>query len=307
MPLRIAISGSSGLIGTAVSDSLLQRGHTVTPIIRSSTPIKINRRVIRWKILSGEIDKDKLEGHDAVIHLAGVNIADRKWTEEFKQEIRESRVKSTTFLCNTLARLKQPPRVLLSTSAIGYYGHVPATERKDESSPRGMDFMADLCQEWEAATRPAQDGDIRVVHMRLGMVLSTRGGALAKMLPLFKLGLGGKLGSGNQMMSWIALDEIPAIVAHLLNNQKISGPVNLVSPNAVSNSEFTRVLGAVLHRPAILPVPEFAVKMMFGEMGELLLLNGANILPTKLLKSGYHFVYPGLQSALEHCLYKKSS
>jgi len=294
------------LIGTAVSDFLLQNGHAVTPIIRSSTPIKINRRVIRWKILSGEIDKDNLEGHDAVIHLSGVNIADRKWTEEFKQEIWESRVKSTTFLSNTLAKLKKPPRVLLSTSAIGYYGNVPPPERKDESSPRGMDFMADLCQEWEAATKSAQDSGIRVVHMRLGMVLSGRGGALAKMLPIFKLGFGGKLGSGDQMMSWIVLEEIPKIVKHLLNEEKLVGAVNLVSPNAVSNSEFTRVLGTVLRRPVILPVPDFAVKMMFGEMGELLLLNGADIRPAKLLKNGYQFFYPDLQPALEHCLYKKS-
>jgi len=307
MPLRIAISGSSGLIGTAVTDFLVQSGHAVTPIIRSSTPIKINRRVIRWKILSGEIDKDKLEGLDAVIHFSGANIASQRWNEEFKRELVASRVKSTLLLCSTLARLKKPPRVLLSASAIGYYGNVPPQDRKDESSPRGMDFMADLCYEWEAATRTAKEHGIRVVHLRMGMVLSSLGGALAKMLPVFKLGLGGKLGSGNQMISWIALEEIPKIVAHLLNKEKIVGAVNLVSPNAVSNSEFTRVLAKVLNRPAFFSVPEFAVKKMFGEMGELLLLNGANIVPTQILKSGYQFVYPDLQMALEHCLNNKSS
>lgn len=304
MSLRIAISGSSGLIGAAVVDFLLEKGHTVTPIIRSSTPLKTNKRVIRWKILSGEIDKDNLENHDVVIHLAGANIASQRWTREFKQEIWESRIKSTALLCHTLSRLKKPPRVVLSASAIGYYGHVPPPEQKDESSPPGMDFMADLCQAWEGATKPAQDRGLRVVHMRLGMVLSPLGGALAKMLPVFKLGLGGKLSSGKQMISWVALDEIPRIIVYLLNNEKFSGPVNLVSPNAVANGEFTRILGAILKRPTLFPMPAFAIKMMFGQMGELLLLNGANIRPTNLLRGGYQFIYSDLQSAVEHCLKK---
>lgn len=302
MPLHIAITGSTGLIGTALTDALHQAGHAVTPVIRSSTPVRTNKRVIRWKILSGEIDRDKLEGHDVIIHLAGANISGQRWTPSFKQEILESRIKGTRLLCNAILHMKKPPQVWLSASAVGYYGSGLSDGFLEEGSPSGDDFLAGICREWEEATRPAESAGIRVVNLRFGVVLSTRGGALFKMLPVFKMGLGGKLGSGRQMMSWVSIDEIPGIILHLLNNPKISGPVNIVAPRAVSNIEFTQALSKILNRPAVLPVPELVVKFLLGEMGQSLILNGANIVPGKLLKSGYQFKYPDIDSALRQCL-----
>ena len=302
MPLHIAITGSTGLIGTAVTDVLHAEGHAITPIIRSSTPVRTNKRVIRWKILSGEIDRDKLEGHDVFIHLAGANIAGQNWTPAYKEEILESRVKSTRLLCNALVHMKQLPRLWICASAVGFYGHVPVSETRDERGPRGEGFLAQVCEQWEEATRPAELAGIRVIHLRFGVVLSSKGGALQKMLPIFKLGLGGNLGSGGQMMSWIALEDIPRIISHILNHEKLTGPVNAVAPKPVTNREFTQTIGKILNRPAILPVPEFMVKWMFGEMGQTLLLSGANVVPGKLLQSGFNSNYPDIQSALSHCL-----
>ncbi len=302
MPLHVAITGSTGLIGTAVTDALHQAGHSLTPIIRSSTPVRTNKRVIRWKILSGEIDRDKFEGHDVIIHLAGANIADQRWSKEYKREIQESRVKGTRLLCNAIVHMKRPPRLWLSASAVGYYGNIPLNEHRDETGPGADDFLARVCQEWEEATKPAQSAGIRVVNLRFGMVVSPNGGAIKKMLPVFKLGLGGKLGSGQQSVSWIALDEIPKIILHIIDNAKIAGPVNVVAPKPVTNAELTQLLGKALNRPAFLSVPEFAVKFMFGEMGQTLLLGNSNVIPAKLAHSGYQFAYPDIRKVLENCI-----
>jgi uncharacterized protein (TIGR01777 family) len=272
-------------------------------IVRPQTAIKVNRKVIRWDIDRGEIDLAGLEGHDAVIHLAGANLAERRWTEGFKQIIKDSRVKSTTFLSEALTRLRKPPAILLTASAVGFYGNAEHDEEFNELSPKGDSFLSQVCDLWERVTEPVKKIGIRVVHMRMGMVLGQGGGALTKILPIFKLGLGGKLGTGQQIISWISVHEIPFMVGHILNTQ-IAGAVNFVSPQPVSNTEFTKTLAQLLHRPAIFPVPHFAVRLMFGEMADELLLGGAKIMPRRFLDTGYEFAYPDLKKALEYILYK---
>ncbi len=299
--MRVAISGSSGLVGSQLVGYFRQQGAQVTRVVRQDADAKYGESIVRWNFLEQRIESEKLESHDVVIHLAGANIADKPWTVKYKSEISQSRIEGTAFLSQTLALLRRPPKVLLSASAVGFYGHHPSEEILDESSPQGQGFLPQLCGQWEKATQPAQG--IRVIHMRFGLVLSNKGGGLAKMLPIFDIGLGGKLGNGRQMMSWIALSEIPFIILHLIQDPSIIGPVNVVSPHPVSNAEFTRILGKAIKRPTIVPVPAFAVRMMFGEMGNELLLKGARVLPARLQKSGYVFRYPdiasGLKSALE--------
>jgi uncharacterized protein (TIGR01777 family) len=301
---KIAITGSRGLIGSTLIRELPQRGYSVTPIVRSVPVEHDQNNFILWNIEKREIQSERLENHDVVIHLAGASIADKRWTESYKNEILASRINSTTFLCQTLAKMPKPPRLLICASAIGYYGLHKPEEIIDENSARGWDFLSEVCVEWEAATKLAAHAGIRVVNLRFGMVLSDQGGGLGKMLPIFKLGLGGVLSSGKQMVSWISLDEIPQIVEHLIQNKSISGPVNAVSPQPVSNKEFTKVLGHVLKRPTILPVPGTALRLAFGPMADTLLLGGAKVLPKKLLDSGYKFHYPDLNSALEKILFK---
>lgn len=300
MPLKIAITGTSGFIGTHLMEHFSKEGHHVTPIVRPSTPLKSNRKVIRWNIDYRQIDLENLEGHDAVIHLAGCNLAQKRWTEEYKKAIEESRVKGTNLLSSALAQLKKPPKVLLCASAVGFYGNADLADKKDEQSPKGIGFLADVCDQWEKAASPAQTAGIRVVHMRLGMVLSKKGGALEKMLPIFKLGLGGKIGAGRQIISWIALDEISSAVLFVINTETISGPVNFTAPGAVSNEEFTHLLGEALRRPVNFNVPSFFARAIFGEMADSLLLNGDWVVPKRLLDSGYRFSYPDLRATLTH-------
>lgn len=294
--LRIAITGSSGLIGTAVAGYFQRQGHVVTPLVRSKSMAGEN--AVYWDIPSRQIEADKLEGHDVVIHLAGANIAARRWSPQFKEEILFSRVQGTELLCRTLSRLKIPPNTLFSASAIGIYGNNAPHISIDEEYNVGNGFLADVCVQWEKAAEPAESSGIRVVFMRFGVVLSPKGGALAKMLPAFKLGLGGRLGTGTQMMSWIALDEIPPAIEHLISATKTAGPVNFVSPQPVSNTEFTKILAKVIRRPAVFPVPAFGVRLLFGEMGQTLLLEGARVIPRRLQESGYAFRYPDLEAAL---------
>jgi len=305
MPLKIAITGSSGLIGSVVQDYFAKKGHQITLIIRPRTPIKFNRRVIHWDIDKKEIDVRGLEGQDAVVHLSGVNLAEKRWSKEFKEEIKESRLQSTRFLAGSLARLSKPPKIFLSASAIGFYGSLKHNDEINEMSPKGDSFLSEVCELWEKSTEPVKNVVPRTVHMRFGMVLA-RGGALSKMLPIFKLGLGGKIADGRQMMSWVSINEIPLIMEYLLSSPGISGAVNFVSPNPVLNAEFTKALGDVLHRPALLPVPRFAVRAMFGQMADELLLANARVMPRKLLEAGYKFSYPDLKSALELILNKKT-
>lgn len=300
--MRIAVTGSSGLIGSALLARFERDGHAVTRVVRATGVRDPRHRTVVWIPASGMIDRGGLEAHDAVVHLAGEDIAAGRWTPLRKQAIRESRIHGTRLLCETLAGLTHKPRVLITASGIGYYGNHQPGDRVDETSPRGNGFLADLVRDWEQASTPATAAGIRVVHTRFGIVLSPRGGALAKMLPPFKMGLGGKVGSGQQVMSWVALDDVPSVMLHIMERDALSGPVNVVSPHAVTNAEFTRALGQVLGRATILPLPAFAARMLFGEMADALLLGGARVLPKRLEDSGYHFAYPHLEQALKHLL-----
>jgi len=298
MPLKFAITGSTGMIGSAVCEWLSQRGHSVTRLIRPTTSKKTPEGSIVWDPQKKIIDLERLEGHDAVIHFAGANISDQRWTAEYKKEILNSRVEGTTFLSESLRKLNRQPRMFFSTSAIGYYGDHPAKDIIDETGANGPGFLAEVSRAWELATKPAESAGILVTHMRMGVVLDTSGGAMKKMLPPFYFGLGGPIGSGKQILSWIALWEIPQMIYFLAIKSGVKGPVNFTAPNPVSSAEFAKVLGSVINRPAFLPLPAFAVKTMFGEMGQELLLNGAHIVPQRLLDKGYNFAYPDLKTAL---------
>ncbi len=300
--MRIAITGSSGLIGSALLTRFAHDGHAVTRVVRAAGVRDPRHRTVVWVPPSGMVDAAGLEGHDAVVHLAGEDIAGGRWTTARKQAIRESRIHGTRLLCETLAALTHKPRVLIIASGIGYYGNRQPDETVDETSPRGTGFLADLVRDWEAAAAAANAAGVRVVHTRFGIVLSPRGGALAKMLPVFRMGLGGRVGSGRQVMSWIALDDVPSVMLHLLAHEEMTGPVNVVSPHAATNAEFTRALGNTLGRPTMLPLPAFAARIMFGEMAEALLLGGARVRPKRLEASGYRFAYPRVEQALTHLL-----
>jgi uncharacterized protein len=294
--MLVAITGSHGLIGSALIDALTTAGHKVRRLVRSSGA----PGDVVWNPSAGSIDSAALEGIDAVVHLAGAGIGDKRWTPDYKREILESRTKGTTLLSSALADMKTKPSVLLSGSAIGYYG--TTEEPVTEDSKPGTGFLADLCVQWEASTAKAEAAGIRTAHLRTGIVLSTKGGALKKQLPLFKLGVGGKFGSGRQWQSWISIhDEVGAIM-HLLTST-VSGPVNLTAPNPVTNAEFTTALSHAVHRPAIFTVPGFAPKLLLGgELVDNLLLTGQNVVPNRLLADGYPFRHATLESALAELL-----
>lgn len=292
---RIAITGSSGLLGQALRSYFGDAGYTIHRVRRSRPD---NPQNIYWKPRGGEIEADKLEGVDIVIHLAGENLFGR-WTDEKKESIVESRRQGTRLVAETLAKLEDPPDVFVSASAVGYYGDTGAAV-VDESSEPGDTFLAQVCKEWEAASQPAVDAGIRTVNPRLGVVLSTQDGALQKMLTPFKLGLGGRIGSGDQYMSWIALDDVVRAIAFQVDNAELSGPVNVTAPHPVTNKEFTDTLGDVLHRPTIFPLPKSLVKLGGGEMGKEMLLNGQRAVPTRLNESGFEFAYPKLEAALRN-------
>jgi uncharacterized protein (TIGR01777 family) len=300
--MDVVVTGSSGLIGTALRGALERAGHRVVPMVRAEA----SGNAIRWDPDRGEIDAGALEGVGAVVHLAGEGIGNRRWNEAHKANVKDSRVRGTSLLAQTLAKLNKAPRVLVSGSAVGYYGD-RGDEVLTESSRPGNDFLAGVCMAWEAATGPAKEAGIRVAHIRTGLVLSGGGGVLPKMLLPFKFGVGGKLGSGRQWMSWIALpDEVGAIV-HLLEDDTLSGPFNLTAPNPVTNAEMTKAIGAALHRPTVVPTPAFALKAMLGaEMAEELLLVSQRALPTRLLDSGYTFQRPELKGALDATLAEAS-
>lgn len=299
--VRFAITGSSGLIGSILREFLEREGHGVTRVVRPSSSASSAERSVMWDPRGGSIDAAGLEDHDVVIHLAGESIAGL-WTEARKRRIRESRVRGTTLLAETLARLERPPRVFYSGSAMGYYGDRDPGVIITENSAPGEGFLAEVAQEWEAATRAAEDAGIRVVHMRMGNVLSPRGGMLQALLPLFRLGLGATLGSGEQMWPWIAGPEIPHALLHVLAHEELRGPVNFVAPQPVSNAEFTKALASAVRRPALFAVPAFAAKLAPGGMAEEMLLGGARIIPEKLQVSGYEFRHPDLRDALRTLL-----
>jgi hypothetical protein len=295
----IAITGSSGLVGSALTRALEADGHLVRPVVRRAPREGANE--IRWDPDKGTIDAAEFATVDGVVHLAGENIAGHRWTKSFKQKIVDSRVRSTKLLCDTFANLASKPTVLVSASAIGYYGN-RRSEPLDESASPGQGFLAELCQQWEAATVRARDADIRVVNLRIGFVLSKEGGGLAKMLVPFHLGAGGVIGSGQQRISWIALDDLVRAIQFALSAAAVAGPVNAVAPNPVTNREFTKTLGSVLHRPTILSMPAFAARLAFGEMADEMLLGGAHIEPRALTAASFQFEYPQLEPALRHML-----
>lgn len=303
--MKIIVTGATGLVGTTLVLSLLADGHLVTRLVRraSQDAPAPNVSDVMWNPAAGTIDAKALEGHDAAVHLAGESVAEGKWDAEKKRRILESRVAGTHLLAETLAGLGQKPGVLVCASATGFYGN-RGDEVLTEASASGEDFLSEVCREWEKAALPASQSGIRVVNVRIGIVLSGEGGALSKMLTPFKLGVGGRFGSGEQYMSWVALDDVVGVIKHALVNEQVRGPVNTVSPNPVTNGEFTKALGHVLNRPTLFPVPAFAARLAFGEMADALLLSGSRVEPAQLKATHYEFAYPELESALRHVLGK---
>jgi hypothetical protein len=295
----VAVSGAGGLIGSALVSSLAAKGHRVVSLVRRAP--RPGEDALAWDPSSGAITPAGSTVPDAVVHLAGESIVGLRWTAEKKRRIRESRVTATRLLVQTLTRLPTPPAVLISASGIGYYG-----SRGDgvvtEDSRQGTGFLADLSRDWEAATATAIAQGIRVVQLRIGVVLSARGGALATMLTPFKLGLGGVIGDGAQWMSWIALDDVIGAIHHILATDALRGPVNAVAPAPVTNAEFTRTLGRVLGRPTLVPLPAFAARLALGQMADELLLASQRVLPARLEASGYPFRHPTLEGALRAAL-----
>jgi uncharacterized protein (TIGR01777 family) len=296
--MRVAISGASGLVGSALTPVLTSAGHEVRPMVRpDGRPAPGS---IAWDPEAGSLDLAALEGVGAVVHLAGESIASR-WTAERKRRIRESRVKGTRLVAESVARLATKPSVLVCASAVGVYG-ARGSEPLDETAASGTGFLAEVCRAWEEAADPARAAGIRVVHTRFGVILSERGGALAKMLTPFKFGVAGKVGSGEQYMSWIALDDVVGAIQHALGTTELAGPVNTVAPTAVTNLEFTKTLGSVLSRPTVLGMPAFAARLVFGEMAQELLLSGQRAVPARLLAAGFRFRHPELKATLRAIL-----
>jgi uncharacterized protein (TIGR01777 family) len=297
--MKFLVTGASGLIGHALVSFFKKDHHDVHTLVRARADLLPNE--IAWDPEQGVINSELLENFDAVVHLAGENIAGF-WTAAKKRRILDSRVHGTKLLCRTLSQLKNPPKVLISASAIGIYGH-QGSKILNESSPTGTDFLANVCKQWEAATLEAKNKGIRVVNLRTGIVLSKEGGALKKMLTPFKLGLGGKIGDGQQYMSWIAIDDLIAAIVYAIEHNEISGPMNAVSLNPVTNQEFTKTLGHVLNRPTFMSIPKTIIQWLMGEMGEELLLNSQRVKPDVLLANGFRFQYSTLDEALKSILY----
>lgn len=292
------ITGASGLIGKALQASM---AGSDDDLLLASRKAGDNDDRIQWTVEEGFTETDRLEGLNAVIHLAGENISGLRWTDEKKKAIRDSRVIGTRNVVEAISKLKVKPKVLVTSSAIGYYGEC-GDEEVTESSMPGDDFLAEVAKAWETESRRAEDAGVRTVLLRTGIVLSKDGGALGTMLLPFKLGVGGVIGSGRQWMSWISIDDHVRVIRHVIENESIRGAVNSVAPGPVTNEQFTKILGEVLYRPTILPLPSFAVSMLFGEMGDALLLSSTRVVPKRLLDSGFEFKYPDLKSALEHIL-----
>ncbi|MER6330237.1 TIGR01777 family oxidoreductase [Streptomyces sp. NPDC001034] len=297
--MRVAVTGSNGLIGSALVRSLLDDGHQVVRLVRGapSAGPRDGSEVAPWDPAGGEA---ALQGAEAVVHLAGAGIGDRRWTASYKREIRDSRVRGTQTIARACAGAAVPPRVLVSSSATGYYGDT-GSRIVDESAPAGSDFLASVCVEWEAAAGPAREAGIRVVHPRTGLVVAGEGGAFGKMLPLFRLGLGGRLGSGDQYWPFISLTDHVAALRFALDTDALSGPVNFTAPEPPTNREVTQALGRVLHRPALAPVPAFALRAALGEFATSITCS-ARVVPTALLKAGFTFRHPTFEQALESVL-----
>lgn len=294
---NVAVTGASGLLGSALLPALRSAGWTARAVVRGTA----GPGEVLWNPTAGTLDHAALEGVDAAVHLAGESIAAGRWTAETKRRIRDSRILGTRLLAESLIRLMRRPRVLVTASAIGIYGD-RGDEILNEDSPLGSDFLAGVGREWEAAAKPAADAGIRVVHLRFGIILAREGGALPRMVRPFMLGAGGPIGSGRQWMSWIALEDAIAAVLEGLGNEQARGPINAVAPEPVRNAEFAAALGAVLHRPALIPAPAFALRLLFGEMADAALLASQRVVPSRLEALGFRFRHPTLPEALEAIL-----
>ncbi len=297
--MKILVSGSHGLVGKSLVSSFTNDGHEVLKLVRRER--KMGSPEIEWDPKRGVIDRKHLEGLDVVVHLAGESIAEGRWNDERKRLIRDSRVQGTRLLSDALGQLSRPPKTFLSASAIGYYGN-RGDEILVETSAPGKDFLSGVCVQWEEATRSAAEKGISVVNLRFGVILSADGGALAKMLAPFRMGVGGRIGKGDQWMSWIALDDVVGAINFALTDTSLSGPINFVAPKPVTNAQFTKQLGVALSRPTLFPVPAFAARLAFGEMADALLLSSQRVKPERLQVAGYGFQYPELQNALRHVL-----
>lgn len=295
--MKILVSGAGGLVGRALRPVLDREGHQVTPLVRGGAA----GGGVAWDPARGLLDEASAEGHDAVVHLAGESIAEGRWNDEKKARIRDSRVVGTRALTESLISLKRPPRILVCASAIGYYGDRGAVALDERAAP-GEGFLSEVCVRWEGACAAAAQNGIRVVNLRIGVVLSPDGGALARMLLPFKMGLGGKLGDGRQYMSWVGIDDVTGIIEFALRKEDLAGPVNTTSTNPVTNGEFTSTLARVLSRPAIFPMPAFAARLAFGEMADALLLASTRVVPSRLQEEGYAFKHTRLEDALRHLL-----
>jgi uncharacterized protein (TIGR01777 family) len=295
--MNVLISGATGLLGSVLIPALEAGDHRAIRLTRSPR----SNEDVGWDPSAGEIDVSRLEDMDAVVHLAGESIAEGRWTPGKKRRIMDSRTRGTRLLAETIANLSEPPRVAVSASAVGYYGDRGNELLREESGP-GSDFLAEVCKSWEAAADPAREAGIRVVHPRFGLVLSTEGGALARMLPIFRLGGGGRIGSGRQYWSWVAIDDVVGAILHALTDNSVEGPVNVGSPNPLTNAEYTKILGQLLNRPTIFPLPAPMARLALGEVADALLLASQRMEPAKLKKTGYEFRYPELEGALQHLL-----
>ena len=301
--MNILLTGSTGLIGSELGSHLSENRHHVMRLVRRAQP---GANEISWDPASGTLDVRALEGLDAVVHLAGESIASGRWTAGKKRRIRDSRIQGTQLLARSLSSLFDPPRVFVSVSAIGYYGD-RGEEQLAEESEAGRGFLPELCRDWEGATHAALIRGIRVVILRLGMVLSAKGGALSKMLPIFRSGIGARMGNGRQYVSWIAIDDLIGVIDHAIFNESLHGLVNAVSPNAVTNLEFSQALGRVLSRPVRFALPSSALRLLFGKMANEVLLSSARVFPARLAQSGFKFQFPELESALRHILQRPTA
>ncbi|HEX8282073.1 MAG TPA: TIGR01777 family oxidoreductase [Pyrinomonadaceae bacterium] len=303
--MKVIVTGSTGLVGSALVRSLLADGHEVTRLVRGDSQgfRAPGTAAVHWEPGRGEIDAKELEGHDAAVHLAGENVGEGRWDDEKKRRILESRVKGTSLLASALAGLSAKPRVLVSASATGYYGDRGAEILREESAS-GDDFLSEVCREWEKATLQASQAGIRVVHLRIGVVLSGEGGALQKMLTPFKLGLGGKIGSGSQYMNWITLEDLIGVIRRAIEDDALRGPVNAVAPGAVTNAEFTKAIGRALGRPTVFAMPAFAARLAFGETADALLLASTRVEPARLKEAGFEFKHPEINEAMRAVLGK---
>jgi uncharacterized protein len=297
--MKVLIAGASGLVGSALMPALFAARHQPVRLVRDSSQAQVGN--VRWNPARGELDASAVADCDAIVNLSGESIAAGRWTAAQKERIRDSRLSATRTIAQALAAAPPKLRTLVNASAIGYYGN-RGDEVLDETSAPGDDFLAGVCREWESETEPAAQAGVRVVLARFGVILSSRGGALKKMLLPFRLGAGGKIGSGKQWMSWIALDDVVAALVHALRTPSLAGPVNVVAPNPVTNLEFTKTLGHILHRPTIMPMPAFAARLALGEMADSLLLASQDVRPAVLSTSGFTFKYVTLADALRHVL-----